>query len=71
MGSCVVTGHLVRALWVRKEFKIRDHTLLLREGCSEIRNRNVQNSHAALEEAMESSPDLEAHRLRRGTKTGT
>ena len=70
MTSCVVTGYLVSSIWCRIDLKTGEHALLLREVHSDIRCRNVQNSQADLEEAMAAAPALEAHKLRRRTKTG-
>ena len=40
-ASCVFTGHLVKDLRDRTEFKTWDHTLILWKGHREIRRRNV------------------------------
>ena len=70
MYSCVVIRHLVAGLQGRTYFWIGNHTLLLREGCSEICHCNMQNAQAALDEALFTAPDLVACHLRPGTKTG-
>ena len=70
MASCVLKGNLVADLQDIKEFKTGEHNLILREGRGKIWRRNVNNSQAVLEEAMEATPDMEACRLRRGNKTG-
>ena len=48
----------------------RVHTLILREICSKISRHNMQNSQAALEEAMPVTPVMKFRQLRWGTKTG-
>ena len=48
MDSCDVTGNLVATLIGRTEFWMGDHALLLKEGCRDIRSRNVQNTQADL-----------------------
>ena len=37
VSSCVITGHLIAAIWVKKEFNTRYHTLILREGRGKTR----------------------------------
>ena len=70
MDLCVVTGHLVAALWRQTYFKTGEHSMILRERQGDIRSRCVQDTQTALEEAMVAAPTLDACRMRWRTKIG-
>ena len=69
-ASCVITGPLVAALRVQKEFRTADHSIYLREGRAEVRKRSVLRIEEALVETLVGAHDQGAHHLWRTTKTG-
>ena len=69
-ASCVVTGHLVAALWVCVEFRSRDHAQLLTNGRKEIRRQKSQEVEEYLSANVGRLSQTEILCLRRGKKMG-
>ena len=69
-ASCVITGHLVAALWGQVEFWTADHSACLQEGRTEVWRRGHWQAEEDMMTALEGAPVLHARRLQRATNTG-
>ena len=70
MASCVIIGHLVKALRGQEEFRTAYHVAYMIKGRSEVRKRNILQEEEALADNLEVSPADGTRHLRHGTNTG-
>ena len=71
MASCVITGNLVEALRGMAKVRSGYHTLLMREGREEIRQKHGEAADTGLGEARTATCKPDAQQMGRIQRTGT